>query len=70
MWKEFKAFIMKGNVLDLAIGIIIAQNRCTQDEAAAILKRASNTRNVKLRHLAQEIVVHASGGTPTTHFTS
>ena len=23
MWKEFKAFIMKGNVLDLAIGIII-----------------------------------------------
>lgn len=23
MWKEFKAFIMRGNVLDLAIGIII-----------------------------------------------
>lgn len=23
MWKEFKAFIMRGNVLDMAIGIII-----------------------------------------------
>lgn len=23
MWKEFKAFIMRGNVLDLAIGVII-----------------------------------------------
>lgn len=23
MWKEFKAFAMKGNVMDMAIGIII-----------------------------------------------
>src|SRR6184192_1497972 len=23
MWKEFKAFILKGNVIDLAVGIII-----------------------------------------------
>ena len=23
MWKEFKTFIMRGNVIDLAIGIII-----------------------------------------------
>ena len=55
--------------IDMAIGIIIAQNRCTQDEASAILKRASNARNIKLRHLAQDIVLQASGGTPTTHFT-
>ncbi|MUK03214.1 ANTAR domain-containing protein [Vibrio cholerae] len=56
--------------IDMAIGIIIAQNRCTQEEASAILKRASNARNVKLRHLAEDIVIQASGGTPTTHFTS
>ena len=24
MWKEFKAFIMKGNVLDLAVAVIMA----------------------------------------------
>ena len=23
MWKEFKAFAMKGNVIDLAVGVII-----------------------------------------------
>lgn len=56
--------------IDMAIGIIIAQNRCTQEEAAVILKRASNARNVKLRHLAQDIVMRASGGTSVTHFTS
>lgn len=55
--------------IDMAIGIIIAQNRCTQEEAATILKRASNARNVKLRQLAQEIVTHATGSAPTTHFT-
>jgi hypothetical protein len=56
--------------IDMAIGIIIAQNRCTQEKASAILKRASNARNVKVRHLAEDIVMRASGGTPTTHFTS
>jgi large conductance mechanosensitive channel len=24
MWKEFKAFIFRGNVMDLAIGVVIA----------------------------------------------
>ena len=23
MWKEFKAFIMRGNVMDLAVGVIV-----------------------------------------------
>jgi GAF domain-containing protein len=55
--------------IDLAIGIIIGQNHCSQQEAAAILKRASTARNVKLRDLAEDLVVHSSGGVPTTHFT-
>jgi hypothetical protein len=56
--------------IDMAIGIIIGQNRCTHEEASAILKRASNARNVKLRDLATELIKHAGGGTPTTHFTT
>jgi GAF domain-containing protein len=56
--------------IDLAIGIIIAQSRCTQEEGFAILRRASNARNVKLRELAENIVAQAGGGTPTTHFTT
>lgn len=55
--------------IDIAIGIIIAQNHCTQSEAFDILKRASNTRNIKLRDLARDIIVHATGSPPNLHFT-
>ncbi|KQO02125.1 response regulator receiver protein [Arthrobacter sp. Leaf234] len=42
--------------IDMAIGAIMAQNRCSQDEATAILRRASSNRNVKLRDLSAEIL--------------
>lgn len=54
--------------IDLACGIIIAQSRCTQSEAMKIMVNASSTRNQKLRDLAEEIVVKASGEKPKTHF--
>ena len=54
--------------IDIARGIIIAQNRCTQSEARKILVKASSTRNQKLRDLAEEIVLRASGEKPRTHF--
>lgn len=43
-------------VIDRAVGIIMAQSRCSADEAFGTLTRASNNRNVKLRDLAAEIV--------------
>lgn len=54
--------------IDVACGIIIAQNRCTQSEAMAILVKASSGRNQKLRDLAEEIVMQATGEKPRTHF--
>ena len=33
-------------IIDLAVGIMMGQNRCTQDEAFKILKSASSTRNI------------------------
>jgi GAF domain-containing protein len=56
--------------IDIAIGIIIAQNRCTQEEAFALLRRASNTRNTKLRDVAEALIVQATGMHSTTHFTN
>ncbi|WP_104179699.1 GAF and ANTAR domain-containing protein [Arthrobacter sp. B0490] len=56
--------------IDMAVGIIIGQNRCTQEEAFEILRRASNTRNKKIRDIARGLVVHATGSTPRTHFTN
>ena len=52
------------SVIDQAMGIIMAQNRCTATEAFAILRRASNHRNIKLRDVAQDIVTHISGKPP------
>ncbi|GAB3531889.1 GAF and ANTAR domain-containing protein [Arthrobacter tecti] len=54
--------------IDVAVGIVMAQNRCSQEEAFSILQRASTTRNVKLRVLAAEMVEKISGTAPETHF--
>jgi hypothetical protein len=56
--------------IDTAIGIIISQNQCTQEEAFAILRRASNSRQIKLRDVAKNLVMRASGVPPITHFTT
>jgi hypothetical protein len=53
-------------VIDHAIGIIMAQSRCDADQAFAMLSRASNNRNIKLRDLATEIVTQV-GGRPPSH---
>ncbi|MHA7145335.1 ANTAR domain-containing protein [Arthrobacter sp. TmT3-37] len=56
-------------VIDLAAGAIMAQNRCTQQEAMTILRRASNARNVKLKDLATTMVAALGQSTPVeTHF--
>ncbi len=54
--------------IDLAAGIIMGQNRCTQDEAVKILKAASSSRNVKLRDIAAGIVASTGQGPAATHF--
>jgi transcriptional regulator with GAF, ATPase, and Fis domain len=53
-------------VIDRAIGIIMAESRCDADQAFAMLSRASNNRNIKLRDLAIEIVTQV-GGRPPPH---
>lgn len=55
--------------IDIAIGIIMAQNRCSQTKAFTILRRASSQRNIKLRDLAAQIVANVNtNSTPETHF--
>jgi GAF domain-containing protein len=42
--------------IDQAMGVIMGQNRCTPEEAFAVLRSASQNRNVKLRTIAAEII--------------
>jgi ANTAR domain/GAF domain len=53
---DMQAAMASRAVIEQAKGVIMAQNRCTADEAFEILRRASMGRNVKLRDLAGNIV--------------
>ncbi|WP_458781280.1 GAF and ANTAR domain-containing protein [Arthrobacter sp. D3-16] len=66
--QDMESAMKSRTAIDLACGIVIAQNRCSQSEAMRILTKASSTRNQKLRDLAVEIVIGASGEEPQTHF--
>lgn len=67
--QDFKASMENRSVINLACGTIMAQNRCSQDEAYDFLRRASNDRNQKLHDVAQSIVERLAGPhTADTHF--
>jgi GAF domain-containing protein len=59
--EDLKAAMENRTVINLACGIIMAQNRCTQDQAFEILRRGSNGRNQKLHSLARQIIAGFSG---------
>lgn len=51
-------------VIDQALGIIMDQERCTSAQAFAILRNASQNRNVKLRDIARQVITSGSGEPP------
>ena len=48
--------LVSRQVIGQAVGLLMAERRCTADEAFAILKSASQRSNEKLRELAQRLV--------------
>lgn len=54
--------------IDLAAGVIMAQNRCSQEAAMNILKKASSSRNIKLRDVAAAVLESISTEAVNTHF--
>lgn len=66
--EDLQAAMEHRTSIDLACGIIMAQNRCSQKEAMGILTRVSSTRNQKIRDIAQEILGNLPGGEASTHF--
>lgn len=49
------------STIDQALGVMMAQNRCSRDEAFGILRRASQHRNLKLRDLAATVIERFTG---------
>ncbi|MET3143946.1 UNVERIFIED_ORG: hypothetical protein ABIB13_003683, partial [Arthrobacter sp. UYEF2] len=54
--------------IELACGVIMAQNRCSQQDALTILTRTSNHRSQKLRVVAAELVADLTASPIHAHF--
>ena len=57
---NLQAALESRTVVDLAAGIIMAQNNCSQQSAVEILRGVSNSRNVKIREVAAGVVAVVS----------
>ena len=65
--ENLQAALESRTVVDLAAGIIMAQNNCSQQSAVDILRSVSNSRNVKVRDIAAGVVAVVSDRV-STHF--
>jgi GAF domain-containing protein len=66
--EDLTAALEHRTAINLACGVVMAQNRCSQDEAMAVLTKASSHRNQKLRDLAADILSGVNSGAVSTHF--
>lgn len=66
---DLEAAMTSRTAIDMAVGVVMAQNRCSQDAAMAILINASNSRNVKVRDIAASVIESISPRAEVvTHF--
>jgi GAF domain-containing protein len=65
---HLRATLESRTVIDVAVGIIMAQNRCSQQAAFSLLKAASSTRNSKLHTVAAAVVNALGHGPAETHY--
>jgi GAF domain-containing protein len=61
---QLRSSLASRTVIDQALGIIMARENCTQARAFAVLRAASQHRNVKLRDIAAGLVTDVSGEPP------
>jgi hypothetical protein len=66
--EDLEAAMQSRTAINLACGVIMAQNRCSQAEAMEILTKVSSNRNRKLRDVATELIEQLSGTNIQTHF--
>lgn len=60
---DLAAAMQSRTIIDMAVGAIMAQNRCGRDYAFKILRNTSNNRNMKIRDVAAAVVASIAGDT-------
>lgn len=58
--QQLQTALSSRSVIDQAIGIIVATQRCTTDQAFTMLRGISQTRNIRLARIAQDLVDRTS----------
>jgi AmiR/NasT family two-component response regulator len=61
---QLKEALTTRAVIDQALGILMAQRRCTSYEAFELLRQVSQHRNVKLHQVAAAVVEQVTGEPP------
>lgn len=64
--EDLAAAMQSRTIIDMAVGSIMAQNRCGRDAAFKILRNTSNNRNQKIRDVASTVVASIAGDTDFT----
>lgn len=61
---DLTAAMRSRSVIDQAIGVVMAQNRCEPGAAFDVLRRASQNRNRRLADVAEHLVLQVAGTRP------
>lgn len=64
--QQLESALASRSTIDQAVGVIMAQNRVQAEDAFAILRAASQHRNVKLREVAAALIENVTGRPPST----
>ncbi|WP_298459005.1 GAF and ANTAR domain-containing protein [uncultured Cellulomonas sp.] len=62
--EQLHAAMQSRSVIDQALGILMARQQCTADEAFAVLRAGSQSRNRKIADIAAEIITATTGHAP------
>jgi GAF domain-containing protein len=61
---DLRTMLESRSVIDQAVGIVMGQQHCTPDEAFAVLRQASQNRNIKIQAVAAGIIAGVTGTPP------
>jgi GAF domain-containing protein len=62
--EQLEQALANRTIIDQALGILMAQQRCTADEAFALLRAQSQNSNRKLREVAADLITRITGRRP------
>lgn len=63
--RQLEEALASRTIIDQAIGILMAQQRCDAHAAFDLLRRHSQNHNRRLRNVAEDLIARVSGGPPT-----